>query len=79
MQTTCRRCSAAIDVGDTPAKCGCGAYTFPVAGATKPGWGDKAAAFFKRLGYRQTPSCGCAERQAKLNRFGWRITRWLRR
>lgn len=43
------------------------------------GWGDRLAALIKRLGFKQTPDCGCAERQAKLNRFGWRITRWLRR
>lgn len=40
-----------------------------------PGWGDKAAAFIKRLGFRQTPDCGCAERQAKLNRAGWKVKR----
>lgn len=36
----------------------------------KSGMGDRLALFLHRLGFRKWQGCGCAKRQAWLNRFG---------
>ena len=57
-----------------------------------PSWGDRVERWLSRLGitkdrYRAAKrwlglggaTCGCQERQRKLNAAGWRISRWLAR
>lgn len=42
------------------------------------GLGDWLARMLHRLGFRQRPGCGCAARQAWLNRFGFAVSAFLK-
>lgn len=57
----CYRCHRVLGPTRTPAD-----EVVAVCGV--PGFGDRLAAWFKTLGFEQSPGCGCQERQQFVNR-----------